>query len=104
MRIREAIIRICVAAGFFAAAGGILYAWQTDDIYVGTLWAIFGVGLMGAAGVYSLAMDDPQSRAKALGDTDHTDRETELVDVRDSTVEPPVQVRADYGERLTARR
>lgn len=102
MRIREAIIRICVAAGFVAATGGLLYAWQTDDFYAGTIWAAFGVALMASAGVYSLALDDPQSRAKALGDADATDHET--LDVRDSAVARDVEAQAAYHDRLSASR
>jgi hypothetical protein len=102
MRIRNAIIRICVVAGLVAAVGGMAYAWQTDDFFAGTLWAVFGVGLMGSAGVYSLALDDPQSRAKALGDAH--DHRIETLDVRDSTVAPPVEAHAEYDERLSMHR
>jgi hypothetical protein len=108
MRIRQAIIRICVVAGLVAAAGGMVYGWVVEDFFAGSIWAVFGIGLMASAGVYSLALDDPQARAKALGEEDHTDRDidrdTELVDVRDSTVEPPVQAHAEYDERLSANR
>jgi hypothetical protein len=97
MRIRNVIIRICVVAGLIATLGGLAYAWQTDEFFAGTLWAVFGVGLMASAGIYSLALDDPQARSKALGHR----RDTEVVDVRDSTLAPPVDVYDD--DRVTVR-
>ena len=84
MRIRQMIIRLVVAGGLIAAMGGVLYAWDTDDVFVGSVWMILGVGLMAASAVYSLALDDVEARTKALT----TNRRTPSIDLREPAHAP----------------
>jgi hypothetical protein len=82
MRIRQILTRITVVAGLAAAFGGYLAAWQTDDMFVGSVWMILGVGLMAGGAIYSMAMDDPEARDKALTTNRTTDAE-KAIDLRD---------------------
>jgi hypothetical protein len=66
MRIRQLIIGVIVVSGIITAVGGFLAAWENDDMFVGSVWMIMGISLMAGATIYSLAMDDPQAREKAL--------------------------------------
>ena len=66
MRIRRTITGITVVAGLAAAFGGYLVAWQTEDMFVGSVWMVLGVGLMAAGTIYNMAMDDPEARETAL--------------------------------------
>jgi hypothetical protein len=74
MRIRQLLTRLTAIAGLAAAAGGYFVAWQNEDYFVGTVWMVIGVALMASATIYSLAMDDPEARDKAL--TTHRHRST----------------------------
>jgi hypothetical protein len=78
MRIRLLLTRLTALAGLVAASGGYYVAWQNDDFFVGTVWMVLGVGLMASAVIYSLAMDDPEAREKAL--TTHRARSTRVED------------------------
>ena len=95
MRTREMIIRLVVVGGLVAAMGGFLYAWSTDDVFVGSVWMILGVGAMASSAVYSLAMDDVDARTTALT----TNHRTPSIDLRD-----PIQVakrnRKEMGTRV----
>lgn len=84
MRIRLLITRISAVAGIIAAGAGLLIAWQTDDMFVGSVWMVLGVGLMAAAAIYSMAMDDPESRATALT----TNRSSHSIDLREPVSAP----------------
>lgn len=85
MRIRQLFTRLTALAGLAAACGGYYVAWQNDDFFVGTVWMVMGVGMMASAAIYSLAMDDPEAREKAL--TTHRDRSRHddgpTIDLRD---------------------
>jgi hypothetical protein len=95
MRIRRIITGISVIAGIVAAVGGFLAAWQTDDMFVGTVWMIVGIGLMAGGTIYSMAMDDPEARAKALAThRGHT------VDLRDP-LEAPVRREREASTRVS---
>ena len=78
MRIRLLLTRLTALAGLAAAAGGYYVAWQNDDFFVGTVWMVMGVALMASALIYSLAMDDPEAREKAL--TTHRTRSKDVDD------------------------
>jgi hypothetical protein len=78
MRIRQLLTRLTAIAGLAAASGGYYVAWQNEDFFVGTVWMVMGVALMASAAIYSLAMDDPEAREKAL--TTHRKRSTEVDD------------------------
>ena len=78
MRIRHFISSLTFAGGLAAASGGYFVAWQNDDIFVGTVWMVMGVALMAAGAIYTLAMDDPEAREKAL--TTHRVRSTDTDD------------------------
>ncbi|MEY2424034.1 MAG: hypothetical protein QOI95_4101 [Acidimicrobiaceae bacterium] len=82
MRIRQLITRLVAVAGIAAAIAGYLIAWQNDDMFVGSVWMVLGVGLMASSAIYSMAMDDPQSREKALttGRTTHAEKSIDLRD------------------------
>ena len=82
MRIRQLIIRIVTAAGLITSMGGFLYAWNTDDVFVGSVWMIMGVGFMTSCAVYSLAMDDIEASMKALS----TNRHHTTLDLRDPVI------------------
>ena len=84
MRIRQLLTRITVVAGLAAAFGGYLAAWQTDDMFVGTVWMVLGVGLMAGGAIYSMAMDDPEARDTALT----THRDSQSVDLREPVSAP----------------
>jgi hypothetical protein len=95
MRIRQLIIRLVVVGGLVAAMGGLLYAWSTDDMFVGSVWLVVGVGLMAGSAVYSLAMDDVEARSQALS----TNRHTPDIDLRDP-VQAPERKKADTWTRV----
>jgi hypothetical protein len=83
MRIRRTITGITVVAGLAAAFGGYLVAWQTGDMFVGSVWMVLGVGLMAAGTIYNMAMDDPEARETAL--TTHRRRSVDT--------DPPIDLR-----------
>jgi hypothetical protein len=95
MRIRQLIIRLVVVGGLVAALGGLVYAWSTDDMFVGSVWLVVGVGLMAGSAVYSLAMDDVEARSKALS----TNRHTPVIDLRDP-VDAPERNKTDASTRI----
>jgi hypothetical protein len=82
MRIRQLITRLVAVTGIAAAIAGFFIAWQNDDMFVGSVWMVLGVGLMASSAIYSMAMDDPQSREKALT-TRHTTDADKAIDLRD---------------------
>jgi hypothetical protein len=90
MRIRRTITAIAIVGGIIAAVGGFLTAWNTDDMFVGTVWMIVGIGLMAGGTIYSMAMDDPEARGKAL-----TTHRGHTVDLRDPAESPRTHTRTD---------
>lgn len=93
MRIRQLITGLTIAAGLCAAFGGFLYAWNTEDMFVGSVWMILGVGCMAGSVIYSLALDDAESRTTALTTNRHTS-----IDLRDPIESP---VREDVSARVS---
>ncbi|MEY2448987.1 MAG: hypothetical protein QOH79_2463 [Acidimicrobiaceae bacterium] len=102
MRIRQILTRLTVLAGLAAAFGGYLAAWQTGDLFVGSVWMVMGVGLMAGGAIYSMAMDDPEAREKAL--TTHrrrtTDTDGPVVDLRDRETIRTARERAATSHRV----
>jgi hypothetical protein len=97
MRIRQFLTRLTVVAGLAAAFGGYLVAWQTDDVFVGSVWMIMGVGLMASGAIYSMAMDDPEARDKALTTHRRTDAE-KTIDLRQRE---SVRAARDSAQRIS---
>lgn len=97
MRIRRIITGIAVVGGIVAAVGGFLTAWNTDDMFVGTVWMVVGIGLMAGGTIYSMAMDDPEARGKALTTNRH-----HTVDLRDPVDVPRERALERDRERDTA--
>ena len=95
MRIRRTITGIAVIGGILAAMGGFLAAWEFDDMFVGSVWMIVGIGLMAGGTIYNMAMDDPEARLKAL-----TTHRGETVDLRDP-VEAPKARERDTSTRVS---
>ena len=94
MRIRRIITGITVVAGILAAVGGFLAAWETEDMFVGSVWMIVGIGLMAGGTIYNMAMDDPEARNKAL-----TTHRGHTVDLRDP-LEAPGASERDTSTRV----
>ena len=88
MRIRRTITAIAVVGGILAGLGGFLAAWEFDDMFVGSVWMIVGIGLMAGGTIYNMAMDDPEARLKAL-----TTHRGETVDLRDPVEAPRTRER-----------
>src|SRR3954447_1644375 len=83
MRIRRIITGITVVAGVLAAVGGFLAAWDTDDMFVGSVWMIVGIGLMAGGTIYNMAMDDPEAREKALTTRRSAHADGPMIDLRE---------------------
>src|SRR5688500_19443584 len=96
MRIRRIITGIAVVGGILAAMGGFVAAWEFDDMFVGSVWMIVGIGLMAGGTIYSLAMDDPEARATALS----TNREHTEPDLREPLEVPTARERRDSSTRI----
>jgi hypothetical protein len=67
MRTRRTIINIAVAVGIVISAVGLWLAGQTSSLHSAEVFIATGVALMAGGGIYSLALDDAEARAKALG-------------------------------------
>jgi hypothetical protein len=102
MRIRQFFTRITVVAGLAAAAGGYFAAWQNDDMFVGSVWMVLGVALMASGAIYSLAMDDPEARAKALTTHRHRAIDTDgpTIDLRERETIRTARERARESRRI----
>jgi hypothetical protein len=95
MRIRRTITGIAIVGGILAALGGFYAVWEFDDLFVGSVLMIVGIGLMASGTIYNMAMDDPEARLKAL-----TTHRGETVDLRDP-VEAPNAVGRDTSTRVS---
>jgi len=95
MRNRQLIIGVIVVSGILAAVGGFLGAWENDDMFVGRVGMIMGVGLVAAATIYALAMDDPEARATALAT-----RRGQTIDLRDPVSAPAAET-SDTSTRVS---
>ena len=99
MRIRRTITGLTVVAGLAAAFGGYLVAWQTEDMFVGSVWMVLGVGLMAAGTIYNLAMDDPEARETAL--TTHRHRTTDTGPTLDIRERETIRKSAETSPRVS---
>lgn len=99
MRVRRFITVCTVALGVSAACSGGLIGWYTDDMFVASVWMNVAVGLLAGGTIYSLAMDDPESRHTAL--TTRRGHSDVVIDLTDPIEAPAATPSAAPRTRVT---